>query len=113
VDVLTLHGMPHFLCTLVHGPAWDPDRGIREQTGWVGHASFMDELVDEGFIVVGGPVGTGDYTAHCVRAADEHEVRTRLAQDPWSLDGHLAVGLLEPWSLWLDGRKRPARANSA
>jgi uncharacterized protein YciI len=98
--------MSYFLCTLVHGPAWDDTRGIREQEGWVEHASFMDDLVDEGVIVVGGPVGDGQYTAHLVQGADADQVRARLAADPWSADGHLAVGLLEPWSLWLDGRTR-------
>ena len=102
--------MTHFLCTLVHGPAWDSTRGIREQDGWAEHAAFMDDLVDEGLIVVGGPVGDGDYTAHLVRAADERQARARLSDDPWSSDGHLAVGLLEPWSLWLDGRNRAPSA---
>jgi uncharacterized protein YciI len=101
--------MAHFLCTLVHGPAWDDTRGIREQDGCVEHASFMDDLVDEGLIVVGGPVADGDYTAHLVEAADEDQIRARLAEDPWSSDGHLLVGLLQPWSLWLNGRAR-ARA---
>jgi len=31
-------------------------------------------------------------------------VRARLAEDPWAVDGHLVIGLLETWSLWLDGR---------
>src|SRR4051794_22215034 len=96
--------MPHFLCTLVHGPAWDDTRGIRGQTGWVEHAAFMDRLVAEGVVVVGGPVGDGHYTAHLMAGTDEDEIRRTLAEDPWSADGHLTVGLLEPWSLWLDGR---------
>lgn len=105
--------MPHFLCTLVHGPAWDDTRGIREQDGWAEHASFMDSLVTDGFVVVGGPVGHGDYTAHLIEAGDAEEIQDRLAGDPWSGDGHLIVGLLEPWSLWLDGRaKTPATATA-
>jgi hypothetical protein len=94
----------HFLCTLVHGPGWDGTRGIRDQDGWDEHATFMDRLVEEGLIVVGGPVGVGDYTAHLIAAEDERVVRRRLADDPWAKDGHLAVGLLERWALWLDGR---------
>jgi uncharacterized protein YciI len=96
--------MAYFLCTHVHGPAWDGSRGIRDQDAWPEHAAFMDELVDEGFIVVGGPVGTGDYSAHLIESDDRASVLARLAQDPWARDGHLTVGLLEPWSLWLDGR---------
>lgn len=99
--------MAHFFCTLVHGPGWDGARGIRDQDNWDEHADFMDRLVAEGLIVVGGPVGVGDYTAHLIVADDEGTVRRRLADDPWAKDGHLAIGLLEPWSLWLDGRAEP------
>jgi hypothetical protein len=99
-----LFAMPHFLCMLAHGPTWDDARGIREQDGWVEHASFMDDLVADGMIIVGGPVGDGHYTAHLVQGAGEDQIRSKLAADPWSSDGHLTVGLLEPWSLWLDGR---------
>jgi uncharacterized protein YciI len=100
--------MAYFLCTLVHGPAWDNTHHIRDQNDWSDHAAFMDQLVDEGLIVVGGPVGSGDYTAHLVESDDRSSVLARLAQDPWAQDGHLTIGLLEPWSLWLDGRS-PSR----
>lgn len=75
--------MAYFLCTLLHGPAWDEARGVRDQDGWEEHAAFMDRLVDEGVIIVGGPVGAGDYTAHLMEAARPAEVRDRLANDPW------------------------------
>jgi hypothetical protein len=99
--------MASFFCTLVHGAAWDDSRGIREQDGWDEHAAFMDQLVDEGFVVVGGPVGEGEFTAHLLESEDESAVRARLGQDPWARDGHLKIGSLERWSLWLDGRARP------
>ena len=96
--------MSYFLCVLVHGPGWDDKRPIREQAGWAEHADFMDQLVDDGFIVVGGPIGAGDTTAHLIAADDERSVRARLAEDPWAEDGHLTVGSVRPWALWLDGR---------
>ena len=65
----------------------------------------MDRLVDEGFIIVGGPVGTGERTAHLIEADDERHIRVRLADDPWAQDGHLEVGSIESWVLWLDGRR--------
>ena len=67
----------------------------------------MDGLVDGGFIILGGPVGEGDppeETLHAVEAADEDEIRARLARDPWAHAGLLRVGSIEPWALWLDGR---------
>jgi hypothetical protein len=94
---------------LVHGPSWDDARRIREQDGWEDHAAFMDRLVEEeGLIIVGGPVGTGEHTAHLIESEDPGEIRARLAEDPWAKDNHLMVGALDPWALWLDGRKHHA-----
>jgi len=96
--------MANFALTLVHDAGWDPARPIRAQDGWTEHAAFMDGLVEDGFIIVGGPLGNGERTLHVVAAADEHEVRQRLAADPWAVAGLLRVGSIEPWALWLDGR---------
>ena len=57
----------------MHGPNWDPGCPIRGQDGWDKHAAFMDGLVDDGFIILGGPVGDGEETLHAVEAADEDE----------------------------------------
>lgn len=97
--------MANFAVTLVHGPAWDSARPIRSQDGWDGHAAFMDGLVDDGFIIVGGPVGDGQQTLHVVEAADENQIRARLAADPWAVAGLLQIGTIEPWALWLDSRR--------
>lgn len=96
--------MAHFAVRLVHGPGWDSARPIREQDGWDEHAAFMDGLVDDGFIILGGPVGNGEQTLHVVEAAGEQDVETRLARDPWASAGLLQVGVIEPWALWLDSR---------
>jgi uncharacterized protein YciI len=94
----------HFAVRLVHGPGWDPTRPIRKQNGWGEHAEFMDGLVDDGFIILGGPVGDGEETLHVVQAEDEAGVRDRLGEDPWASAGLLRVGTIETWALWLDGR---------
>jgi uncharacterized protein YciI len=96
--------MANFAVRLVHGPGWDPSRQIRDQDGWDEHAAFMDGLVDDGFIILGGPVGARDQTLHAVEAADEHEIRARLDWDPWAAAGLLQIGTIEPWALWLDSR---------
>jgi hypothetical protein len=40
-----------------------------------------------------------------VEAADEREVEARLADDPWLRIGVLRIGSIEPWTVWLDGRR--------
>lgn len=99
--------MTNFALTLVRGPNWDQSRGIREQQGWNEHAAFMDGLVEDGFILFGGPVGDRRQTLHVVEGSDENEIRRRLAEDPWAHAGLLEVGSIQPWALWLDFRKTP------
>jgi uncharacterized protein YciI len=96
--------MANFAVRLVHGPGWDIARPIRQQDGWDEHATFMDSLVDDGFIILGGPVGDGAETLHVVDAADAREVEARFAADPWAQARLLKIGVIEPWALWLDGR---------
>ena len=96
--------MANFAVRLVHGPGWDPSRQIRDQDGWDEHGAFMDGLVNNGFIILGGPVGDGEQTLHAVEAADENEIRARLRRDPWASAGLLQIGTIEPWALWLDSR---------
>jgi uncharacterized protein len=96
--------MANFAVRLVHGSGWDPSRRIRDQDGWAGHAAFMDGLVDDGFLILGGPVGDGEQTLHAVEAADENDIRARLAADPWAVAGLLRIGTIERWALWLDSR---------
>ena len=97
--------MANFAVRLVHGPAWDPARPIRQQDGWDEHAAFMDGLVDDGFIILGGPIGDGAETLHVVDALDASEIEARLAADPWAATGLLRIGVIESWALWLDGRR--------
>jgi uncharacterized protein YciI len=96
--------MPYFALTMERGPGFDPDRGIREQDGWQAHAAFMDGLVDEGFVHLGGPVDDGTRVLLAVEAADADAVTARLADDPWLASGHLRVGSIRPWTIWLDSR---------
>jgi hypothetical protein len=56
----------------------------------------MDGLVNDGFIILGGPVGDGEETLHVVEASDEDEIRTRLAADPWAEARLLRIGMIEP-----------------
>jgi hypothetical protein len=60
------------------GPRWDSSLPLEQQSNFAAHAAFMDGLVEEGFIVLGGPL------------ADEFRV----------------VESITPWTIRLDGRER-------
>jgi hypothetical protein len=63
----------------------------------------MDALVDDGFLVLGGPLADEHRVVHVVEAGSEEAVRATLARDPWS-GTHLVVDAIEPWTIRLDGR---------
>ena len=93
-----------FLVTIHRsGPQWEASRPLEEQSGWTEHASFMDGLVDAGFIVLGGPLADEYRVVHAVEAESEGAVRDTLARDPWS-ETHLRVDTIEPWTIRLDAR---------
>ena len=106
VAAFTLGCMAIFAVTMVHGPHWDRSRPIRGQDGWNEHAAFMDGLVDDGLIILGGPLGDGQQGALLLaEAAGEREIAARLGEDPWAAMGLLHVGTVQPWALWLDSRR--------
>jgi hypothetical protein len=86
------------------GPEWDASKPLEEQSGWDEHAQFMDSLVDDGVVVLGGPLADEYRVVHAVEASSEDEVRAILARDPWS-DTHLRVDAVEPWTIRLDSRQ--------
>jgi uncharacterized protein YciI len=102
--------MPHFAVTMVHGPNWDAARtglrGIREQDAFDKHAEFMDRLVSDGFVVLGGPLGDGEQALLIIEAGSETAVIERMAEDPWKSMGLLHVGEIRPWTVWLGARAK-------
>jgi len=82
------------------GPEYDHSKPLEEQSGWLEHAAFMDGLVEDGVIVLGGVLGDEVRTAHAVEAASEEAVRETLARDPWA-GSHLAVDSIDPWTIRL------------
>ncbi len=99
--------MAMFAVTTAKGPAWDPARGVRDQEGWDQHASYADRLVDEGVIVLGGPISSPsdeDVGLLAVEASDESELRSIFAGDPWATNQVLRLRKVQAWTIWLDGR---------
>ncbi|HEV3479173.1 MAG TPA: hypothetical protein VG144_06965 [Gaiellaceae bacterium] len=82
------------------GPKWDLSKPMEEQVLWPEHAAFMNGLVDQGFVLLGGPVGDEGRVLLIVRASDEEEIRATLAEDPWSED-LLLIASIEPWTIRL------------
>jgi hypothetical protein len=90
---------------LRRGGPWDWSRDMREQAGWDEHARLMDAWVEEGFVVLGGPLEGDREVLLIVAAQSEEAVRERLADDPWVVSGLLTPASVERWTVLLDGRR--------
>ncbi len=92
-----------FLVFEEHGGPWDWSKGLRAQDMWDEHAAFMDALVEDGFVVLGGPLDEKDVLL-VVEADTEEPVRARFAADPWIENGMLTITSVRPWTILLEGR---------
>ena len=93
--------MKLFAVIRTRGGAWRPSVALESQPDWDAHASFMNGLQKEGFIVVGGPLeGTPDVLL-IVRAGNPEEIVERFAADPWTAHGLLRIRQISPWTLRL------------
>jgi uncharacterized protein YciI len=86
------------------GPQWDASRPVEEQSGWHAHASFMDGLVESGFLVLGGPLADEHRVVLAVEAESQDAVRATLGRDPWD-HTHLVIDTIDAWTIRLDGRR--------
>ena len=90
-----------FAVTRTHGPAWDGGKLMQEQQKWTEHATIMNQLAADGFIVLGGPLGQSGDVLLVIDATDTNEINAALARDPWSQLGLLATKEIQPWTILL------------
>ncbi len=93
-----------FIVISTAGPNRDLSRGTREQPMWDQHAAFIDELVENGFIRLGGPLIDEGGAVLVVGAEDEADVRKRLKGDPWYRHGILHLSSIKRWQIFIDQR---------
>ena len=87
------------------GPKRDLSKGTREQRLWDEHAAFIDQLVADGFILMGGPLVDEGGALLIVNAEDENEVREKLKNDPWFTRGVLKLESVKRWQIFIDTTK--------
>jgi len=79
---------------------------MRQQEQWGKHAAFMDALADDGFVILGGPLGDDEEKFLLIMAAEsEQAIEDRLAEDPWTPLRLLRTAAVERWEILLDARQ--------
>jgi uncharacterized protein YciI len=90
------------------GPNRALSKGAREQPFWDEHEVFIDQLVEDGFILMGGPLvderGLPQGALLIVNAEDENEVKEKLKNDPWLEKGILKLESVKRWEIFIDAR---------
>jgi uncharacterized protein YciI len=92
----------YFVVISVAGAERDLSVGTRQQVLWDEHAAFIDGLVEDGFIVLGGPFPDEGGAMIVVRAESEAEVRNHLEPDPWYQNDILRVASVHRWEIFID-----------
>ena len=90
-----------FAVIRTRGGACRPSASLENQPNWEAHASFMNGLQQEGFVVLGGPLDDTPDVLLIVRASHADEIVERLATDPWTTQDLLRVSRISPWTLRL------------
>jgi hypothetical protein len=96
------HARSYYAVIREPGAAWDPSVPMTEQEGWSEHAAFMNGLAAKGFVYLGGPLTERQQTLLVVDASGPDEIRSTLAEDPWSANDLLRIASIEPWTILLE-----------
>ena len=91
------------------GPTWTsgaPD----EQPGWDEHAAFIDDLVERGIFVMGGPFADYSGSFSILENVGEEEARELVLRDPFVANGVFVLDDVRAWNVYVDelsGRGQP------
>jgi uncharacterized protein YciI len=94
-----------FVILWAPGAAWAPGKTVREQAYWDEHAEFMDQLFEDGTVIMGGPFSDGTGSLVIVEAENIDEVATLFAKDPFVVHQIFSLRSLKQWQLFLDARR--------
>jgi uncharacterized protein YciI len=93
-----------FVVLSTAGANRDLSKGARDQAHWDEHEGFIDNLVDRGFIVMGGPLVDEGGGMLIVRGESAEAVRATMEQDPWYAHEILCLVGIKRWDIFIDKR---------
>lgn len=63
------------------------------------HLAWLQSLLEEGTLVLAGPIGDGSGAMMLLHANSEHEARQVVASDPYTAAGVGVDHVLRPWNV--------------
>jgi uncharacterized protein YciI len=84
------------------GPTWERGQSIREQPGWEEHAAFIDDLVERGIFVMGGPLRDNSGSLSILEGVDVEEARRIVLEDPFVANEVFVLDEILDWTIFVD-----------
>jgi uncharacterized protein YciI len=83
------------------GPTWTSG-AVDEQPGWDEHAAYIDELIERGIFVMGGPFADQSGSLSLLENVTEHEALELIAEDPFVANGVFELEEVRAWNIFVD-----------
>src|ERR687883_964103 len=83
------------------GPTWRTGPP-EDQPGWDEHGVFVDDLVERGIFVMGGPLADSSGSLSILENVTEAEARELVAADPFVLNGVFVLEDVRAWNVYVD-----------
>jgi uncharacterized protein len=84
------------------GPAWARGESVREQPEWDAHAEYIDDLIEKGTMVMGGPFSDNLGSMSLWEGVDAEEARRIIAEDPFIKNGVFMLEEVRDWTVFVD-----------
>ena len=95
--------IPRVVLRLAPGPAWTS--GLpEEQPDWDAHAAFIDDLIERGVFVMGGPYAGRLGSMSLWEGMNADEVRDVMQGDPFLRNGVFEIEDVVDWTVYVDTR---------
>ena len=83
------------------GPTWTSG-AVDDQPGWDEHAAFIDDLIERGLFVMGGPLADQRGSQSLLENVTEQQARDLVLQDPFVANGVFELQEVRAWNVFVD-----------
>ena len=83
------------------GPTWESGPP-EDQPGWDDHATFIDDLIERGIFVMGGPFADYSGSFTILENVDEEQARELVVEDPFVANGVFVLDDVREWLVYVD-----------
>jgi uncharacterized protein len=83
------------------GPTWTSGPP-EEQPGWDEHAEYVDDLIERGIFVMGGPLADYSGSHTLLENVTQEEARALVLQDPFVANGVFELEDVHAWNVYVD-----------